>query len=347
MSRMIEVLNAQDGLAAGLMALHDEGVRRQSRNGDVLVLDGPTLITYDQPRERVVFWDQRDANPFFHFFESLWMLAGREDVAYVSHLVKRMATFSDDGKRLHGAYGYRWRRHFGKDQLAVIARRLRENPDDRRCVLGMWDTEVDLDFPGKDLPCNTHAYVQVGADGRVDLTVCNRSNDAVWGAFGANVVHFTVLHEVLSAMVGRPMGRFVQFTQNLHGYVETAEPLMEALHHLNCDLHDPYSEGLEADRVEPYPMVGSEPRVWLEDLELFMREPTRVGLRDGFFTGVACPLWQSHEAYKELRDPDRFSKALDIAAQCKATDWRRAAVEWLRRRQAAHTRAQDDGVPHG
>ena len=37
----------------------------------------------------------------------------------------------------------------------------------------------------KDVPCNTHAYFAINAEGSLDLTVCNRSNDLVWGCLGA------------------------------------------------------------------------------------------------------------------------------------------------------------------
>ena len=55
-----------------------------------------------------------------------------------------MEEYSDDGITLQGAYGFRWREHFGGDQLSVIIERLRNDNTDRRCVLQMWDPLVDL-----------------------------------------------------------------------------------------------------------------------------------------------------------------------------------------------------------
>ncbi|WP_217469305.1 thymidylate synthase, partial [Staphylococcus aureus] len=77
------------------------------------------------------------------------MLAGRNDVAFVSGYVARMATFSDDGQTFHGAYGYRWRQHFGFDQLNAVVKALKANPDDRRCVVQMWSAQDDLGREGK------------------------------------------------------------------------------------------------------------------------------------------------------------------------------------------------------
>jgi thymidylate synthase len=135
-------------------------VRRPSRNGDVLMIDEPVTVTYTHPRERVLFNAARDANPFFHLYEALWMLAGRNDAAPVAYYAKQMAEYSDDGETLNGAYGRRWRKastvydapaeaRYGQstcvvDQLNVIVNHLKADPTSRRAVLQMWNVEDDL-----------------------------------------------------------------------------------------------------------------------------------------------------------------------------------------------------------
>ncbi len=118
------------------------------------------------------------------------MLDGRDDVASIASYVKRMETYSDDGKTLQGAYGYRWRSHFSIDQLLSVINKFQVSPEDRRIVLTMWDPITDLGIGqrrSKDLPCNTHVYFKI-RDNHLLMTVCCRSNDIVWGAYGANVV---------------------------------------------------------------------------------------------------------------------------------------------------------------
>ena len=46
-----------------------------------------------------------------------------------------MRDFSDDSETLWGAYGWRWKKYFDKDQLEIIIDMLRRNPNDRRAVL--------------------------------------------------------------------------------------------------------------------------------------------------------------------------------------------------------------------
>ena len=177
--RIIKTRNVQDALPKGLDLLYGEHYKQDSRNGTVYKAKSPVCTVYDNPEERVMFWTERDANPFFHFMESLWMLEGRNDLAYVKRYNKRMEEYSDDGETLWGAYGYRWIKHFGKNQLDLIVSELRSNPNSRRCVLQMWDASQDLGRDCKDVPCNTAIYFKV-REGKLNMTVSNRSNDVIW-----------------------------------------------------------------------------------------------------------------------------------------------------------------------
>lgn len=154
-------------------------VSKPSRNGNVKMIDEPVLITYTHPRERVLFNAARDANPFFHLYEALWMLTGRNDVAPLAYYVKKMADFSDDGKTQNGAYGYRWRHSQvpdhqnwengdGVDQLDILVNHLKAEPNSRRAVLQMWNVEDDL----LELGSPTPAYKADGSAIYVDDRGC-------------------------------------------------------------------------------------------------------------------------------------------------------------------------------
>lgn len=76
-------------------------IKSPSRNGDVLQIPEPLMVTYQRPWERVLFNAARDCNPFFHLVEAMWMLAGRNDVETVAHYASNMSNYSDDGETLH------------------------------------------------------------------------------------------------------------------------------------------------------------------------------------------------------------------------------------------------------
>jgi thymidylate synthase len=330
-----EVENVHEALPVVLYDLSagKNVVERDSRNGRVLVFKEPVTVLYAEPTQRVMFHPLRDANPFFHLFESLWMLGGRNDVAWVAHYVKRMKEYSDNGDTFHGAYGHRWINHFGFDQLTQIIRALQANKDDRRCVLQMWDARADLGKQGKDFPCNTQAMFAIDHEGRLNMTVINRSNDIIWGAFGANAVHFSVLQEYMAAAIGVPVGRYWQVSNNFHAYLSTYEPLKELA---VAPLTFPYgvtttwtpTKKVEVD-VEPYPLVNTPIKDWQQDLHLFLEAGAVPGLNDPFFTRVVTPMYWAHAAFKRKE----YTYALENIEQCQASDWRKACTEWLLRRK--------------
>ena len=316
----IRARNVQDALFLGLDAIKAKGDYQHSRNGNTIEFIEPVTTTYFKPTERVLFYPERDANPFFHLMESLWMLAGRNDVKYLTDYVKTMEQFSDDGQTFNGAYGYRWIHHFDRNQLAIVIKRLRNDPNDRRCVVGMWDVRHDLDLDTKDQPCNTHIFFKVRR-GKLNMTVCNRSNDMIWGAYGANAVHFSVLQEYMAAMIGVEVGVYNQISDSLHVY---DNDLYQRVMHIERDLHNPY----EYESIVPYPLVKNTD-TWLYELSMFMDENWAFNFDNTFFSDVAIPMALAYRLH-QARD---YDGALETMAMCKAPDWRIACVQWLERRR--------------
>jgi thymidylate synthase len=328
----IRARNVNDAYLHAIDLVRGAGVLRQSRNGPVYVIPEPVSIHYARPRERVLFNVERDANPFFHLMESLWMLAGRSDVEWLAQYLPRMKDFSDDGETFHGAYGFRWRNHFiynsdsRMDQLQMIQRMLRNDPTTRRAVLQMWDPVADLERSSRDLPCNLSAKFEI--DGRhLNMTVFNRSNDLILGALGANVVHFSVLQEVMANLVGCEVGWYEQISANAHVYV--AEWEKRGLQGEMSHEQDPYVER----EVWPYHSIveGDGYYQFMYALESFMRgeyNPTQP-----FLYEVARPIALAHKGYRH----GFIDTALSIIETCAAEDWRIACKAWLLRRKDAKT----------
>jgi thymidylate synthase len=359
---IIECRNVNDGFYRGMDLLAELGIAEASRYGDVLVLPMPVMVRYAQPCERVLFEPARDANPFFHFMEGLWMLNGQRDVETLKRYNSRIDQFSDDKKTLHGAYGFRWREHFcmtddnALDQLLAVINELKRNPLSRRVVLQMWDPVADLCRDGVDLPCNVCVMFRTRADTIMvdgirqrilDMTVCNRSNDIVWGLFGANAVHMSMLHEVVANCAGLQVGVYTQFTNNFHGYDATFKPLCEKLNENAPVTFNPYIEqkirsGAKTLRVpptvQPYPMV-IDPRTWFSDLSTFMHNLPggfRTVYANPFFYEVAEPIHNAWMLWKreELPRDRKITEAIaHLQVHCRASDWRIACSEWLQRRR--------------
>lgn len=148
--------NVNEVFPLAVSAIQKFGIENTSRNGPVLMFGAPVVTTYENPKDKVLFNPDRDANPYFHLFESMWMLYGGEDVKFVSFFNKRMSEYSDDGILIRGsAYGKRWRSWFGYDQLKNAIETLRKNRDSRRVVISQWDPATDPIVDSKDIPCLT------------------------------------------------------------------------------------------------------------------------------------------------------------------------------------------------
>jgi hypothetical protein len=353
--QVVKVKNVNQALPLGMSLLYEDGVLRESRAGDVIEYPGVVATVYEKPTERVLFSPERDANPFFHFIEGLWMLDGRNDVESIAHYVKRMGKFSDDSKTLHGAYGHRWRSWFGRDQLLEVINRLSLFEEDRRVVLTMWDPENDftcMEEGAKDVPCNTHVYFKV-RDGKLHMTVCCRSNDMIWGAYGANAVHMSMLQEFIANAIKKQVGTYTQISDSYHAYQDVYANLLDKIPPVDVwNFHHVYSDPYKLDTIQAYPQLLLTDHVsWLETNNQFLStvfdhsmEPEAIkkwnyhsnpAKEDPFFVNVAEPIavaWEHYKLYKELGIREEIQKALYALSPCLAGDWRRACIEWIERR---------------
>ena len=320
--------NVNDAYQAGCQILQKVGILTTSRYGDVLRSPQPITTRYEKPNERVLFHAKRDANPFLHLFDALWILQGRQDVAWLSRFAARMREFSDDGTTYWGAYGHRLRTWFGYDQLKRAVELLRKDPKDRRVVLSIWDGRHDLGKASKDIPCNDLVKLDA-THGALNAYVFNRSNDIIWGAYGANAVQFSILLEYLAAMSGMPMGVYEQISTDFHAYTNVWVDKAP----INTPEKDPYAERA----VASFPLV-TYPDEWDRDLFTFfawacgpvedLDQTDASVFADPFFAHVAFPLYQAHHLWKLGLKGEAFDTLDDV----KATDWQLAAKQWMERR---------------
>lgn len=338
---VLNVRNVDHALLEGLMWLARAGIENDSRNGKVLVAPGPVLTVYKNPLERVLTSPLRDANPFFHLYECVWMLGGSNDATQVTQFAKNMESFADDQGQMWGAYGWRWREYFGFDQLTSLVELLRGDPKTRRAVLTMWAPVGDLvptfgrgGLFSKDVPCNTHVYFDA-TKGELEMTVCNRSNDAVWGAYGANAVHMSFLQEVIAAAIGMPAGNYCQMSNNFHAYVERPDTqrLVSKGDQVYSVHYNPEYD-YDRDAMRPTPLGGRDfnYEAFLEDCSTACHVPYgKNSYSQAFFTDVFAPMMTAHFYYKQ----GDYDTAFVNMGLVGAADWQKAGVEWLHRRLKA------------
>jgi thymidylate synthase len=293
-------------------------VKEPTRNGPAMVMPGLVCMTLNRPECRVIDDPTRRANPFFHMMEFVWMMAGRQDSAWIAQFNRNMHTYANDGI-IHAAYGNRWQNQFGVDQVEWVINKLKKDPGTRQAVVQLWSPNPDLTGNWSDKACNTQLMFRY-EKGELNMLVINRSNDFIWGAMGANICHFTMLHETIAHFAGLPLGRYTVLSNNLHMY-EGMPRFQE--HWQQRVVHDIYQYW----NAQPKPMFEFEEtyKQFITDCALLCNG--HISLSTTWMRETAYP------AYVAWKVMPEYGHALDEIALIKSPDWRVACQNWVIRKQ--------------
>lgn len=322
-----QIYDPTEGLGEVLRELRESAVYTNSRNGRVARFPGPVALEYEFPQRRILEHPVREANHFFHLFESIWMLAGLNTVAPLDPFNSGMKQYSDDGVTFAAAYGDRWRVKWG-DQISAIIYKLVENPLDRRIVLQMWDPMEIFKNEGLDFACNQQVLFSTREEGGrlyLDIAVTNRSNDIIYGAMGSNLFHFSLLQEYIAYHAGLAVGRYVQFSVNMHLYMEN--PASKKCWD-NMDLLDS-SELISDETLTEYGLP-----INVYSLRRYVNE-YHVGPEDDYLSLVVKPVADSYLNYKDKSIPldDRLNTSIGMLEDCHSIPLRIACTKWFERRR--------------
>lgn len=362
-----ECVNVNEALPKGIITLKHRGILKTSRGLRTLDAGEPASTTYLLPQQCVLWDPVRDCNPFLHIMDAFWIIAGRQDVDSLAFFSKNIRQFSDDGKIFHGAYGHRLRNHFnGHDQLEALISKMAKSPDTRQAVLQLWDCTADLTSePHKDFPCNNTIYFKIDGD-RLRMTVCCRSNDIIWGAYGANAVQFSFLMQyvharLLPVLPNLKIGEYTQISDSYHMYLDDMSAGV-----LKCLGGAPghkswYMSGYpHGGQFLPLKTLGFSPMDFYQDTEfltelndLFNASPEDLENSPEFKTSIVQKLrvyTQLYQLHKDLKTQKKICREnsvdfiSDFGTQAKhlldqldmSLDWDLACALWLERRTGEH-----------
>jgi len=344
----IRARNSSEALCELLRRISIYGVTRSSRAGEVLEIPEPVIIRYEKPYERLIFFNERDFPTIFVLMEAIWMMAGRNDVKFLTKFNKRMAEYSDDGQVFNGSYGHRWRKAFDKDQLADLIKLLKTNPDTRRAVLQMWDCRLDLhpdESATKDVCCNMMVKFQKRGD-VLDMTVFNRSNDIIWGTTCVNAVQFSVLLEYVATSLNMKPGTYWQISDNIHVYKDLYVKYKNLIKYAPDPFRTISTTPYAQSDFNPAKIV-THPESFLKECEIFCDriESDYRGVLDYnnmFFSDIAHPMVQIHNHWKKKDNPLRFSNTRGAMYSMAQSDWRTACDLWIKLREQKANKTKED-----
>lgn len=162
--------------------------------------------------------------------EQIWFISGaRKPEIFLRDFTKIWDDFTNPGDVVTVAYGYRWRRHFGRDQLGKLVELLQKDPSSRHGVVVTWDPSSDgLGGVSKsNVPCPYTFTVNI-IGGRLNMMNVVRSNDMILG-FPHDVAGFALLQTILAQKLGVKPGVYTHTIANAHIYdihYEAAEELI-------------------------------------------------------------------------------------------------------------------------
>jgi len=166
--------------------------------------------------------------------EQVWFLSGaRKPEVFLRQFTKIWDGFTNPNDVVTVAYGYRWRKHFGRDQIALLIKLLQNDPSSRHGVVMMWDPREDGLGGAKkaNVPCPYTFTVNI-IGGRLHLHLMVRSNDMYLG-FPADIAGFALLQCILAQKLKVRTGIYSHSISNAHIYENQFDAVKEVLKRKN------------------------------------------------------------------------------------------------------------------
>lgn len=151
--------------------------------------------------------------------EQIWFISGsRRPDDFLRDYTKIWDDFTNPNDVVTVAYGYRWRKHFSRDQLGMLVNLLEKEPSSRHGVVVAWDPSSDGLGGAKkgNVPCPYTFTVNI-IGGRLHMHNIVRSNDVILG-LPHDVAGFALLQHILAQRLGVRPGIYTHSISNAHIY---------------------------------------------------------------------------------------------------------------------------------
>lgn len=247
-----------------------EGVREKNKRTGHEVAAIPGLhFSIDLEKEGFPLLTLRKIPVKMFVAEQIWFVSGaRKPADFLRDYTKIWDVFTNPADVVTVAYGYRWRKHFGRDQLGLLVKHLKEDPTSRHGVVITWDPGGDgLGVTNrKNVPCPYTFTVNI-IGGRLNLHNMVRSNDMVLG-FPSDVAGFALLQQMLAQKLGVKAGIYSHSISNAHIYDNQYDAVKEMVKRKNA--HKPIKVALPKaayDRAEK-----KDPKLVAQIVEVFQTQ---------------------------------------------------------------------------
>ncbi len=150
--------------------------------------------------------------------EMVWYLQGVKELDFFQKFSRIWDDFMEDDNTAQSGYGYRWRNHFGRDQVASLISMLQKDNSSRQGVVVTWDANDDgLDSAlKKNVPC-VPMWVANIVGNKLNLHFVFRSNDVMLG-LPHDIAGFALLQHILAQKLDVSVGLLHYSCSHCHIY---------------------------------------------------------------------------------------------------------------------------------
>lgn len=281
-------------------------------------------VRSENPRER---WLLRDDsfNLAFGLQESFAYWMGLNP-GHVERYNSNMQEWMVDGELPGSAYGDRLRNTAGHDQIERAIDQIRSNPESRRAVMQVHQSNVE-DYDGGDVSCTAHLQV-FARDGELHMHAVIRSQDMYWG-YPYDTQNNQAIQEWMAGRLGLELGEYWHTMASCHYYTDFESEVLNAYHEhevasgpelrLAPDTHDE-AMGL-LDRGLGFARDGDVPTGDIEAL--------------GGISNAYGDWLRVMTAYEQARFHDDLDAAVGLAKNVDVCAWRGWLDSYLARKIAA------------
>ena len=238
-------MNFADAYKILLTDLYMNGtVERNERTGaDIKVLGGGYSFRINLFNNELPLPTNRAYYPHVAAAETAWQFLGTKDPEFIlTYAPKLWSKFLEDGE-VKAAYGYRWKEHFGRDQLTQAVNELAHNPTNRQLWITAWDPATDgLGSPDQpmNIPCPIGFAVNI-VGSKLHASLFIRSSDTVVGLpydIMAYVLTLNAMRNTVNKISNGPdiqMGTLHVTLAHAHYYMQDDDIVRESLREFGRD----------------------------------------------------------------------------------------------------------------
>jgi len=322
--------NSTEAFYFSLERMTREGQKIRVRDQEIIELLSQNLIIV-KPWEKVVVIPHRENNIFSTIAETFWVIAGRNDLEFLSRYLPNAPDFSDDGSVWRAGYGVRLRSWAGQvDQFKEVFNILLNDRNSRRAVMTIFNPSEDF-IESKDIPCNNWLHFIIRRN-KLHMNIGVRSNDIVWGFSGINTFEWGVLQEMLACWTGSEIGSSNYLIGSFHLYERHFERASKILgNRREKSLYDFGFKNLSYHLQ--FHELDNALAVWFEGESKMRRERVEIGeisqgINDEFLKYSLHMIYIYNRFLMGAEQKEIFSLIMDLPL----SDYRVAAYEYFSRK---------------